>query len=462
MTTTTPPPRNPLTAGTPAQIADEPGRGHIGRIVAASLATGLLGALVLTLVVFAGAAEHVITGTALLAFAFGWALLAVLSTRLTSRPQRWALIPAALMGVTGLVLLVLAPANGALTAAGWVWPPVLLVLAAWMGVALRRALPGRSRWLLYPVVGLLAAGAVGGLVESVVLARDQGTYDMPGTSYDVGGHRLHLNCVGTGSPTVVLESGLSETSPMWTRITSAVGRTTRVCAYDRAGQGWSDDAQTPLQDGVAIATDLHTLLDRAHEPGPYVLVGHSAGGVYAQVYAARYPAEVAGMVLLDSASPDQFTVLPDFAGTYSASRRLLAVLPGLARLGVAQLAPTAAFSDLPSPAADQIRAFATSPRGMRNVRDEHSVLGDAFTQAEALTTLGGTPLVVVTATENLQTTRGWSAAQDRLAALSSNSSHRVADATHVGLLDDQHASEVSVRAIDDVVQSVRSGSLLPR
>jgi hypothetical protein len=155
-------------------------------------------------------------------------------------------------------------------------------------------------------------------------------------------------------------------------------------------------------------------------------------------------------------------VLPDFAGTYSASRRLLAVLPGLARLGVAQLAPTAAFSDLPSPAADQIRAFATSPRGMRNVRDEHSVLGDAFTQAEALTTLGGTPLVVVTATENLQTTRGWSAAQDRLAALSSNSSHRVADATHVGLLDDQHASEVSVRAIDDVVQSVRSGSLLPR
>jgi hypothetical protein len=88
--------------------------------------------------VFAGAAEHVITGSALLAFAFGWAMLAVLSTRLTSQPQRWTLVPAALMAVTGLGLLVLAPGNGALAAADWVWPPMLLVLAVWMGVQLRR------------------------------------------------------------------------------------------------------------------------------------------------------------------------------------------------------------------------------------------------------------------------------------------------------------------------------------
>ena len=179
---------------------------------------------------FAGAAEHVITGSALLAFAFGWAMLAVLSTRLTSQPQRWALVPAALMAVTGLGLLALAPGNGALTAAGWVWPPALLGLAVWMGVQLRRALAGGSRWLLYPVIGLIAAGAVGGMVESVAIARDQREFAMPGTSYDVGGYRLHLNCAGTGSPTVVLENGLGETSPIWDRITSAAGRTTRVCA----------------------------------------------------------------------------------------------------------------------------------------------------------------------------------------------------------------------------------------
>jgi hypothetical protein len=285
MTTMTNPPRSPLTPRKPTENTEAPRRGPIGRIIAGSLATGLLGALVSTLVVFAGAAEHVITGSALLAFAFGGAMLAVLSTRRTSQPQRWALVPAALMAVTGLGLLVLAPGNGAMTPAGWVWPPALLVLAVWMGVQPRRALAGGSRWLLYPVIGLIAAGAVGGMVESVAIARDQRAFAMPGTSYDVGGYRLHLNCAGTGSPTVVLENGLGETSPVWDRITSAVGRTTRVCAYDRAGQGWSGDAPTP-QDGLQIAADLHTLLDRAHESGPYVLVGHSTGGAYALTYAA--------------------------------------------------------------------------------------------------------------------------------------------------------------------------------
>jgi pimeloyl-ACP methyl ester carboxylesterase len=202
------------------------------------------------------------------------------------------------------------------------------------------------------------------MVESVAIARDQREFVMPGTSYDVGGYRLHLNCAGTGSPTVVLENGLGETSPVWDRITSAAGRTTRVCAYDRAGQGWSGDAPTP-QDGLQIAADLHTLLDRAHESGPYVLVGHSTGGAYALTYAARYPAEVAGMVLLDSASPYQFTALPDYAGSYAASRRLSTVLPSLARLGLARVVPSSAPSSLPAPAPEQVQAFATSPRGLQ-------------------------------------------------------------------------------------------------
>ena len=206
------------------------------------------------------------------------------------------------MAVAGLVLLVAQPDDQALNTAGWVWPPVVLALAVWMVVQLRRSLSGRVRWLLYPVVASLAIGAVGGMYETAVRAHDQHAYPAPGTLYDVGGHRLHLNCSGTGSPTVVLENGLGATSPTWTRITAEVSRTTRVCAYDRAGQGWSDDVDTP-QDGLAIAADLHTLLARAGEAGPYVLVGHSAGGPYAMTYAAQYPDEVAGMVLLDSMSP---------------------------------------------------------------------------------------------------------------------------------------------------------------
>jgi pimeloyl-ACP methyl ester carboxylesterase len=234
-----------------------------------------------------------------------------------------------------------------------------------------------------------------------------------------------------------------------------------VCAYDRAGQGWSDDS-AGSRDGSAVVADLRALLRRAHERGPYVLVGHSAGGSYAMIYAARHPEEVAGMVLLDSTSPEQFTVLPDFAGEYSLARRFTALFPSLARLGAFQLAPSSAFSDLPEPAASQVRAFATSPRQKRNARDEFAEYHDVFEQAQALRTLDDKPLVVVTATETQRKTKGWSAAQNDLARLSSNSQHRIARATHAGLLDDAHDSVLSVQAIADVVQSIRTDAPVVR
>ena len=139
-------------------------------------------------------------------------MLAVLSTRFTSQPQRWALVPAAFMTVVALALLVLTPGDHSLNAAGWVWPLLVFALAVWMFIQLRRSLSGRVRWLLYPVIGLLAVGSVGGMYERVTLAREDGRYAMPGRLIDVGGHRLHINCTGTGSPTVVLEPGLGEPS----------------------------------------------------------------------------------------------------------------------------------------------------------------------------------------------------------------------------------------------------------
>jgi pimeloyl-ACP methyl ester carboxylesterase len=163
----------------------------------------------------------------------------------------------------------------------------------------------------------------------------------------------------------VLQGGLGETSPWRSRIIPAVARTTRVCAYDRAGQGWSGDAPRP-EDGLQVAKDLHTLLGRAGERGPYVLVGHSTGGTYAMTYAARYPREVAGMVLLDFASPDQFTVLPDYAGFYSIFSRVSALLSSLGRLGSGRCSAPPPGSTLPEPAASEARAFATSPRDLRS------------------------------------------------------------------------------------------------
>src|SRR3954463_12543126 len=124
---------------------------------------GLVAAVALVLGPFAGGREAVITGAILLGFAVGWTLLAALSVRFPDHPQRWAAVPAAVMAFTAAALIVLAPGPGALTALGWVWPPLLLALVVWMFVHARRALSGRARrWLLYPVFGALTLAAVGG------------------------------------------------------------------------------------------------------------------------------------------------------------------------------------------------------------------------------------------------------------------------------------------------------------
>src|SRR4051794_7531053 len=243
-----PPPETPVTR------ADRP---RVGGAVAVSLVGGLVAALLFVLLVVGPqrftAPEPAVVGAALLGFGVGWGLLWLLSRR-TEQPQRWALVPAAAMALLGAALLVFSPSGHVLDLLAWVWPPVLLALVVWMIIQSRRALRSRTRvWLLYPVFAVLTLVAVGGGVETVREATDARTQAMPGRLIDVGGHRMYLACTGSGSPTVVLASGLGERSPSWAWIARAVGQTTRVCVYDRAGQGRSDDAAP--QDGVQLATD---------------------------------------------------------------------------------------------------------------------------------------------------------------------------------------------------------------
>jgi pimeloyl-ACP methyl ester carboxylesterase len=108
---------------------------------------------------------------------------------------------------------------------------------------------------VYPLFAVYALSAVGGSYQSIRELLDRRTSAAPGQLVDVGGHRLHLNCAGSGTPTVILESALGETGAYWGWISTAVARETRVCVYDRAGRGWSDSASA-AQDGVAVATDL--------------------------------------------------------------------------------------------------------------------------------------------------------------------------------------------------------------
>ena len=360
--------------------------------------------------VFAGGTEATITGALLLGFGFGWPLVATLTLRRTRQPQRWAVVRALTMGTTGAALVALAPGSETLTALNWLWPPLVLALAVWMFVQVRRSVTGKARWVITPVIAVQALTSIGATYENIALTGDA-TYAAPGKLYHVGDHQLHLDCGGEGSPTVVLSNSLGGVSAGWARITHPVAEHTRVCAYDRAGQGWSDEAASP-RDGVQSAEELHSLLAVAGEEGPYVLVGHSTGGTYAMTYAARYPEQVAGLVLLDSSSPEQFTAMPAFEGQYAVMRRAYALLPTLSRLGLSRLVP--ATSHLPAADAAKVEAITSTSQGYRNQRDEVSVLPDLFTQAQALSTLGDTALAVLTASENSIGTEGWADAQDQL------------------------------------------------
>ena len=434
------------------------GRRGAGATIVASIVAGALLALVLVLVVFPGATEAATTGMILLAFGFGWALMAFLTVRRTRQPQRWAYVPAVAMGATGAALVIFTPGNATMTALNWVWPPLLAPLAVWMFAQVRRSVTGAARWVLIPVISVLVLASVGATYANISLASDDVHDAAPGHLYDVGGHRMHLDCHGDGSPTVVLSNGLGGLTVGWARIAAPVAETTRVCAYDRAGQGWSDEADSP-QDGVQSADDLHKLLTAAGEHGPYVLVGHSTGGTFAMTYTARYPDQVAGLVLLDGSSPEQFTRLPAFPGQYRwMMRPMYGVLPTLSRLGLGQLVPGG--STLPAADAAAVDAMTSAPKAYRSQRDEVSLLHEVFTQAQALTTFRDRPLAVLTASANSTGTDGWDAAQDKLAALSTNSVHRTIDSTHEGLLGDAGPAAESARAITEVVDSVRTGGSL--
>jgi pimeloyl-ACP methyl ester carboxylesterase len=305
-------------------------------------------------------------------------------------------------------------------------------------------LHSRTRtWVVYPLLGVYALCAVGGGYQTLRESLDRRTNPAPGQLIDVGGHRLHLNCAGSGTPAVILESGLGEGSAYWGWISTAVARDTKVCVYDRAGRGWSEPASVP-QDGFAVARDLHVLLERAHVQGPFVLVGHSSGAQYVRIFAGRYPEQVAGMVLLDGQPAEAFEGLPNYPAFYSVFRRVSALLPSLARLGVGRL----------------VSGPDSSARSARSLRDEFAELPTALAQARSFQSIGDRPLVVVTAARDAEA--GWLPLQDAMAKLSTNSRHQVVPYEHAELITDEVATRTSSQAIRDVVHAVRFATALKK
>ena len=184
-------------------------------------------------------------------------------------------------------------------------PAVLVVLG--LGVAVVCVRVARARGLALRAALWLTAFA------SVAVAFSSGLNAVllhhyraspPGTLYTVNGRTMRLLCMGSGSPSLVLDSGLGGDGLGWSGVQPVLAKTTRVCSYDRAGYGWSDPGPAP-RDAEQIAGELHGLLQAAHIDGPLVLMGHSLGGIYMRAYASRYPEHVAGLVFVDSSTPWQ-------------------------------------------------------------------------------------------------------------------------------------------------------------
>ena len=249
------------------------------------------------------------------------------------------------------------------------------------------------RWLggaVLLVLGLILAGTI---YESVSEAADIRAYPPPGQMVDVGGYRLHINCTGEGSPTVVIESGWGDSSAGWGWVQPEVAKTTRVCTYDRAGMGWSEASPEP-RTAREFAKELHTLLEKANEPGPYVLVGHSMGGYTVRVYAHDYPEEVAGLVLID---PQNLST-EDVATLNPAPKPGGISLPSLlARIGLVRLlaGPLGSIQDLPEGDKQAYTASAVTPRSTQTLLDEGRGMSEGGAQARAVTTLGALPLIVL-------------------------------------------------------------------
>jgi pimeloyl-ACP methyl ester carboxylesterase len=327
----------------------------------------------------------------------------------------------------------------------------------------RADLPRLARHVLIVMIVLVGAGL---LYQAAGTLLDQRLYPPPGQRIDVGGYRLHLYCTGTNTadrPTVILDALSGGTTPIWGWIQPELAQATRVCAYDRAGWGWSDDGPAP-RDARQTAQALHTLLTLAGVEGPYVLAGHSLGGLYVRQFAADYPDEVAGMVLIEASHPDQAAHLP--AEALEMERQMMRMYPGfsaLNHLGISRLAFALGmefdFGELPPQQKAEMKAFWSLPRRWDSLRREAAARPATDAQVSATGGLGSRPLAIVTAGQG--SSPNWLALQADLAGLSTNSVwHIVPGATHASLAINPDDARATGSMILQVVEAARTGARL--
>lgn len=315
-----------------------------------------------------------------------------------------------------------------------------------------------KRMLIWVSVFVVVLATAGMLYQTASAEADRRNLPAPGHLIDVGGFKMHIHCMGEGSPTVILEALSGGTSSYWGWVQPEVAKTTRVCVYDRAGRGWSEPDPEPITLARTVR-NLHTLLTNARVEGPYVLVGHSLGGIYVRQFAAEYPDEILGMVLVDAAHPQQFDRIPDILKETDSYLQISTAFPTLARLGVFRvyfaLGGEMDFAEMKEPQKSEMKAIWSSPEYFVSQRAEIIARPGIFAEAQQLGTLGDLPLLVITAGPSASDL--WGELQSELASLSEDSIHlNVETATHASLAfhpNDARQVSTGILKILDVIRT---------
>jgi pimeloyl-ACP methyl ester carboxylesterase len=335
------------------------------------------------------------------------------------------------------------------------------------------------------LITFMATVLVAGMAYQIIRAReDSAKYPPPGQMVDVGGYRLHLYSAGDDGPTVVFDAALGGSCLSWAHVQPEVAKFARTLSYDRAGMGWSDVGPDP-RTAQQIVEELRALLHRGGVPGPYVLVGHSFGGFTARLYAARYPREVAGMVLVDVPDASEWLHNPvqkqrAAIGAQLSRRGVLVARLGIARL-VAHMITSGARDAARSSVsfitggilrghADRIiaplvrvpaefrpilQSFWTHPKFYAALAGQMECMSETAAQLENAGGLGDMPLVVLTASDPSPARR---AEQDAVAQLSSRGRHLIATRSGHWIQLDQ--PELVIEAVRLVVSQLRPATLV--
>ena len=315
-----------------------------------------------------------------------------------------------------------------------------------------------SIFLLITMVLALITVVVGAIAKSNLAKK----YPAPGQLVDVGGYKLHINCTGQGNPTVILEAGQGDYSLIWAYVQPEIAKTNRVCSYDRAGYGWSEPSPYP-RTANAEMEELHTLLVNANVRGPYLLVGHSLGGMLVRVFAHNYPDEVVGMVLVDSFHEERPIRNPKLTKLNQNAAKQFRLLALLSSTGIMALAPQSIPNrGLPDNEYAQFQAI-TATTGYFN-----TFIAEIFAVPESaaevltlnITSFGNLPLIVISPghgdtvasfsdIENQQLWAAFQVQQSELVALSTVSKQIIAEQSGHDIQFDQ--PDLVIDAIREIV-----------